>query len=58
MHELSIIASLFEIMEEKAGEKRAKKIVFVKLRVGKLSGVVPEFLHTAFDMYKKDTVWH
>jgi hydrogenase nickel incorporation protein HypA/HybF len=56
MHELSIIASLFEIMEEKAGEKRAKKIVFVKLRVGKLSGVVPEFLHTAFDMYKKDTI--
>lgn len=56
MHELSIIASLFEIMEEKAEEKGAKKIVSVKLRVGKLSGVVPEFLHTAFDMYKKDTI--
>ncbi len=56
MHELSIIASLFEIMGKKAEEKRAKKIVFVKLKVGKLSGVVPEFLHTAFDMYKKDTI--
>jgi hydrogenase nickel incorporation protein HypA/HybF len=56
MHELSIIASLFEIMEEKARDKEAKKIVFVKLQVGKLSGVVPEFLITAFDVYKKDTI--
>jgi hydrogenase nickel incorporation protein HypA/HybF len=41
MHELSIVASLFEI---------------VKLKVGKLAGVVPEFLRTAFDMYKKGTI--
>lgn len=56
MHELSIIASLFEIMEEKAREKDAKKITLVKLQVGALSGVVPEFLLTAFDIYKKDTL--
>ncbi len=56
MHELSIIASLFEILKEKAREKDAKKITFVKLQVGKLSGVVSEFLYTAFDVYKKDTL--
>jgi hydrogenase nickel incorporation protein HypA/HybF len=56
MHELSVIASLFEIMEEQAREKDAKKITFVKLQVGKLSGVVSEFLYTAFDVYKKDTL--
>ena len=56
MHELSIISNLFEILEEKAKEKKAKKIVSVKLKVGKLSGVVPEFLITAFDIYKKDTI--
>jgi hydrogenase nickel incorporation protein HypA/HybF len=56
MHELSIVASLFEIMEEKAQEKGSAKIISVKLQVGKLSGVVPEFLITAFDMYKKDTI--
>ena len=56
MHELSVVASLFEIMEEKAQEKGSKKIVFVKLKIGKLSGVVPEFLATAFEMYKKDTI--
>ena len=56
MHELSLIANLFEIMEEKAHEKNAKKIVGVKLQVGQLSGAVPEFLKTAFDIYKKDTI--
>jgi hydrogenase nickel incorporation protein HypA/HybF len=58
MHELSIISNLFEIMEEKVQEKGAKKITFVKLQVGKLSGVVPDFLQTAFDIYKKDTLAH
>jgi hydrogenase nickel incorporation protein HypA/HybF len=56
MHELSIVANLFEILEEKAKEKKAKKILSVRLKVGALSGVVPEFLETAFDIYKKDTL--
>lgn len=56
MHELSIVASLFEILEEKAKETKAKKILSIKLKVGTLSGVVPEFLETAFDIYKKDTI--
>jgi len=56
MHELSIVTSLFEILEEKAKEKKSEKILSVKLKVGALSGVVPEFLETAFDVYKKDTI--
>mgnify|MGYP001109015890 CR=1 FL=1 len=56
MHELSIVASLFEILEEKAKEHKAKEISLVRLKVGRLSGVVPEFLQGAFDLYKKDTV--
>lgn len=56
MHELSIIANLFEILEEKAKGNKAKKIILVKLQVGALSGVVPEFLKTSFDIYKKDTI--
>ncbi|NIM91284.1 MAG: hydrogenase maturation nickel metallochaperone HypA [Candidatus Aminicenantes bacterium] len=56
MHELSIVASLFEILEEKAEEQKAKRIVGVKLQVGALSGVVPEFLETAFNIYKKETL--
>lgn len=56
MHELSIIANLYEIMEEKAKEQGGKKITFVKLQVGILSGVVPDFLETAFEIFKKDTM--
>jgi hydrogenase nickel incorporation protein HypA/HybF len=56
MHELSIVASLFEILEAKARENQATKIVRVRLKVGKLAGVVPEFLQTAFDSYKQDTI--
>ncbi len=56
MHELSIIANLYEIMEEKAKEQGAKKITLVKLQVGVLSGVVPDFLETAFDIFKNDTM--
>ncbi len=56
MHELSIVASLFEGLEEKAREHHARKITRVRLKVGKLSGVVPEFLKTAFDTYKEGTI--
>ena len=56
MHELSIVASLFEILEAKAKENQAIRIVRVKLKVGKMAGVVPEFLQTAFDSYKQGTI--
>jgi hydrogenase nickel incorporation protein HypA/HybF len=56
MHELSLIASLFEILEEKAAEKEAKRIVSVTLQVGMLSGAIPELLKASFDIYKKDTI--
>ncbi len=56
MHELSIVASLFETLEEKAKDNKAKKIISVRLKVGALSGVVPEFLKTAFDIFKKNTI--
>lgn len=43
-------------MEEKAGEKNARKITLVKLQVGLHAGAVPELLKSAFDIYKKDTI--
>ena len=56
MHELSLISGLFEILEEKAREEKALRVTAVTLRVGRLSGVVPELLETAFDIYKKGTI--
>ncbi|MCJ7682175.1 MAG: hydrogenase maturation nickel metallochaperone HypA [Candidatus Aminicenantes bacterium] len=56
MHELSLIANLFEILEKNAKEKKSKKITYVKMQVGLLAGAVPELLKSAFDIYKKDTI--
>jgi hydrogenase nickel incorporation protein HypA/HybF len=56
VHELSIVAGLFEILEDKAREQNALRITAVKLSVGRLSGVVPDLLESAFDMYKKGTL--
>src|SRR4030042_6855133 len=56
MHALPLVASLFEILEAKARENQATKIVGVRLKVGKLAGVVPEFIASAFDIYKQDTI--
>jgi hydrogenase nickel incorporation protein HypA/HybF len=56
MHELSIVASLFEVLEEKARENKAAKVVGVRLKLGKLAGVVPELLRSAFDTYKQGTI--
>lgn len=56
MHEMSLVAGLFEMLEAKAREHKARKVTAVRLRVGKLAGAVPELLVTAFDMYKKGTL--
>ena len=56
MHELSLVAGLFEIIEEKAQDEKACRVTAVTLRIGRLSGVVPELLKTAFDTFKKGTI--
>jgi hydrogenase nickel incorporation protein HypA/HybF len=56
VHELSIVAGLFEILEEKARAEGGLRITAVTLRVGRLSGVVPDLLVSAFDAYKKGTL--
>jgi len=56
MHELSIVASLFETLEEKARQHHARKVTKVTIKLGRLAGVVPEFLKSAFDAYKEGTI--
>jgi len=56
MHELSVISALFSTVLEKTREHRAREIILVKIKVGRLSGVVPELLVSAFDMYKRGTI--
>jgi hydrogenase nickel incorporation protein HypA/HybF len=56
MHELSLIASLFDTIVEKAADHNTREVTLVTIKVGPLSGVVPELLESAFDMYKKGTI--
>ena len=56
MHELSLVASMFETLLELARVHQARSITGVKIQVGALAGVVPELLESAFDAYKKGTI--
>jgi len=56
VHELSIVADLFTIIEEKAREAGASRVTRVRVLIGELSGVVPELFRTAFHSYKKGTM--
>jgi hydrogenase nickel incorporation protein HypA/HybF len=56
VHELSLIASVFEVLEDEARKHGARRVSRVVLRVGLMSGVVPELLESAFESYKIGTL--
>lgn len=56
MHELSLVASVFDLLEDKAREHGASRVTRVVLKVGVLSGVVPDLVETAFETYKAGTL--
>ncbi len=56
MHEYSIVSALLEMCEENAQKENAKKITKVEVKIGKLSGVEPYLLQTAFDTFKEKTI--
>ena len=56
MHEYSIVTSLLDLCEENAKKESAEKITKVEVKIGKLSGVEPDLLQTAFDTFKEKTI--
>ena len=56
MHEYSIVTSLLELCEENAKKEGSEKITKVEVKIGKLSGVEPYLLQTAFDTFKEKTI--
>lgn len=56
MHEFSIVTALLEMCEKNAKENNASKITKVEIKVGKLSGVEPHLLETAFNTFKEETI--
>lgn len=49
MHELSIMQSALNLALEQARKARASRVHVIRLRIGALSGVVPEALTFAFE---------
>jgi hydrogenase nickel incorporation protein HypA/HybF len=56
MHEVGIMNDVLDIAVEAALEAGAERITLLKLKVGELSGVVPDSLTFAFDVLAKDTI--
>jgi len=56
VHELSLVASVFEVLEEKAREHGAARVTKVVLDVGIMSGAVPDLIESAFEAYKRGTL--
>ena len=56
MHEVGVMQSALEIALEQAGRQGASRIDCIALRVGPLSGVVPEALEFAFDVVARGTI--
>lgn len=56
MHEYSIVTSLLELCEENAKKEGSEKITKVEVKIGRLSGVEPYLLQSAFDTFKEKTI--
>jgi len=56
MHEISVMQSTMEIAIEHAKAKNAQKIHRLHMRVGALSGVVPDSLEFAFPIVAQGTM--
>ena len=56
MHELSIAESLIEMAESTATDAGASGITSLHLRLGAISGVVPDALYFCFDIAAKGTL--
>ena len=56
MHEYSIVTSLLDLCKENAKKEGAAKIIKVEVKIGKLSGVEPYLLKSAFEAFKEGTI--
>jgi hydrogenase nickel incorporation protein HypA/HybF len=56
MHELAITQSLFKIVLEQALKAGAKKVTGINLRIGRLTGYVPEAVEMNFGLLAAGTM--
>ncbi len=55
MHEVSIMAEAVRLAVESARAAGARRVTGLRLRVGTLSGAVPEAMEFAWDVVRRDT---
>jgi len=56
LHELSLTQNLIEIAEEHASRAGASAIKSITMKIGTLSGVIPDAIEFAFDVCTKGTI--
>lgn len=56
MHEMAIVESIMDILEQQAALHKAKRVVRVYLEFGALTAVLPTAVEFAFDVLSKGTV--
>lgn len=56
MHELAITEGILRTAVPKAEQSGAKKILEIRLSIGELSGVIPEYVQYYFDLIGKGTI--
>jgi hydrogenase nickel incorporation protein HypA/HybF len=56
MHELAITQSLFKIVLEQARKAGAKKVAGINLKIGRLTGYVPEAVEMNFNLLAAGTL--
>jgi hydrogenase nickel incorporation protein HypA/HybF len=56
MHEMAIVQSIMEIVEQQAGMYNAKRVVRISLEFGALTAVLPAAVTFAFEILSKDGI--
>jgi hydrogenase nickel incorporation protein HypA/HybF len=56
MHEMAIVESIMEIVEQQAKIYNANKVISVNLEFGALTGVMPSAVEFAFEVLSKGSV--
>lgn len=56
MHELAVTQNIISIIESEAKKQGFKRCVTIRLKVGEVSGVIPECLYEFFPIASKDTI--
>jgi hydrogenase nickel incorporation protein HypA/HybF len=55
MHELGIAQNILEIVQQSVPEEQAESVRWIRLRIGQLSGIVPDSLEFCFQAIIGDT---